>query len=75
MNGGILLYIRDDIPTKLLKHDFGTNIESLSVEINSRKKKGFFNDPYNPHKSKIFNLVFNKYRKVYNNFIFMDNLQ
>ena len=34
MGGGILLYIRDDIPTKLLKHDFGNNIENLSVEIN-----------------------------------------
>ena len=35
--GGLLLYIRDDILTKLLKHDFGTNIENLSVEINLRK--------------------------------------
>ena len=39
MGGGILLYIRDDIPTKLLKHDFGNNIENLSVEINVRKRK------------------------------------
>ena len=30
-------YIRDDIPTKLLKHDFGTNTEYCSVEINSQK--------------------------------------
>ena len=30
-------YIRDDIPTKLLKHDFGTNTENCSVEINSQK--------------------------------------
>ena len=41
MVGGLLLYIRDDIPTKLLKHDFGTNIENLSVEINLQKKSGF----------------------------------
>ena len=34
VGSGLLLYIRDDIPTKLLKHDFGTNIENLSVEIN-----------------------------------------
>ena len=72
MGGGFLLYIRDDIPTKLLKHDFGTNIENLSVEINFRKRKWFFNSSYNPHKSKILNhlnylnLVFNK---VYDNFI------
>ena len=27
-------YIRDDNPTKLLKHDFRTNTENFSVEIN-----------------------------------------
>ena len=75
--GGLLLDIRDDILTKLLKHDFGTNIENLSVEINLQKRKWFFNGSYNPHKSKILNhlnylnLVFNKYSKVYDNFIFM----
>ena len=77
MGCGLLLYIRDDIPTKLLKHYFGTNIENLSVEINLRKRKWFYNDSYSPHKSKILNhlnflnLVFNKYFKVYDNFIFM----
>ena len=76
MGGGLLPYIRDDIPTKLLKHDFGTNIENLSVEINLRKRKWFFNDSYNLHKSKILNhlnylnIVFDKYSKAYN-FIFM----
>ena len=34
MVGGLLIYIRDDISTKILKHGFGTNIENLSVEIN-----------------------------------------
>ena len=29
MGGGLLLYIRDGITTKLPKHDFGTNIENL----------------------------------------------
>ena len=76
MGGGLLPYIRDDIPTKLLKHDFGTNIENLSIEINLRKRKWFFNDSYNLHKSKILyhlnylNIVFDKYNKVYN-FLFM----
>ena len=55
MGGGLLLYIRDDIPTKLLRHNFGTNIENLSVKINLRKRKWFFNGSYNPHKSKILN--------------------
>ena len=41
MGGGLLLYIRDDIPTKFLKHDFGTNIENLSIEINLQKIKRF----------------------------------
>ena len=36
MGGGILLYIRDDISAKLLKDDFGTNIENLSFEIYSK---------------------------------------
>ena len=77
MGGGLLLYIRGDIPTKLLKHDFETYIENLSVEINLRKRKWFFNGSYNPHKNKIsnhlnyLNLVCNKYSKVYDNFTFM----
>ena len=37
MGDGLLLYFRDDIPTKLFKHDFGTNIENLSVEIMKKK--------------------------------------
>ena len=72
-----LPYIRDNIPSKLLKHDFGTNIENLSVEINLRKRKWFFNGSYNPRKSNILNylnLVFNKYSKVYYNFIFMGDV-
>ena len=40
MGGGILLYVRDDIPTKVLKHDFWTNIENFSVEI-YEKESGF----------------------------------
>ena len=77
MGGGLLLYIRDDIPTKHLKHDFATNIENLSVEINLRKRKRFFNGSYNPYKNKTLNhlnylnLVCSKYSKVYDNFIFI----
>ena len=37
IGGEVLLYISDDIPKKLLKHDFRTNIKNLSVEINLRK--------------------------------------
>ena len=51
MGGGLILYIRDDISTKLLKHDFGPNIENMSVEMNLRKRKWFFNGFCNPHKN------------------------
>ena len=38
--GGILLYFREDIPSKLLKEaDFEGNLEAIFVEINLRKKK------------------------------------
>ena len=50
ISDGLLLYIRDGNLTKLLKDDFGSNIEILSVKINLRKGKWFFNDSYNPHK-------------------------
>ena len=77
MSGGRLFYITDEIPSKLLKHDFGTNIETLSVETNLQKRKWFFNSSDIQHKSKIFNylnylnLVCSKDSKVYDNFIFM----
>ena len=38
--GGILLYIREDIPSKLILTKM--TIEGFLVEINLRKKGGFF---------------------------------
>ena len=35
--GGLLLFIRDDIPIKLLKHDFGTNIENIKNSFTKKK--------------------------------------
>ena len=35
--GELFSYIRDDIPTKLLKHDFRTNTKNYLVEINLQK--------------------------------------
>ena len=41
--GGILLYIREDIPSKILKFEpVQNNFEGFFVEINLRKKSGFF---------------------------------
>ena len=52
--GGIMLYVREDIPTKLLSHIF-PGVESFFVEINLHKKKWLINCSYNPHKSNIIN--------------------
>ena len=38
--GGLLLYIRNDIPSKLLKCTFCEEIECLVIEINIWKKNG-----------------------------------
>ena len=55
INGGrIMLYVREDIPTKLLSHIF-PGVESFFVEINLHKKKWLINCSYNPHKSNIIN--------------------
>ena len=51
--GGILLYIRDDIPARLLSNPNKT--ESIVAEINFRKKKWLIYASYNPHKSNISN--------------------
>ena len=38
--GGVLIYVRDDIPSKQLrKHNFPDDIEGIFVEINLRKSK------------------------------------
>ena len=50
--GGILLYVREDIPTKTVSHDF-PSAESFSVEIILHKKKWLINCSYNPHKNNI----------------------
>ena len=46
--GGILLYIREDILSKLILTKI--TIEGFSVEINLRKKRGVLCCSYNPKK-------------------------
>ena len=53
IGGGILLYIRDDTPSRLLSNSNKT--ESIFTEINFRKKKWLICASYNPHKSNISN--------------------
>ena len=52
--GGILLYIREDIPSKILS--INRNIEGFIVEINLRnKKKWLLSCSYNPKRAQISN--------------------
>ena len=50
--GGIMIYIREDIPSKLLSNT-NMNIESLFVELNVRNKKWLISGSYNPHSNSI----------------------
>ena len=49
--GGLLLYVREDTPSKFPKVKSDCNIKSIYVEVNLRKRKWFNNGPYNPSKS------------------------
>ena len=54
--GGILLYVRDDIPSRLLTdYKIKDNLGLFFVEVNIRKKKWLPGCSYNPHKSNISN--------------------
>ena len=52
--GGIMLYVREDIPSKLLSIENRTS-EGFYIEINLRKKKWLLCDTYNPHRNNIGN--------------------
>ena len=52
--GGILLYVRKNIPAKVIHCDFPTS-ESFYVEISLHKKKWLLNYSYNLHKNNICN--------------------
>ena len=52
--GGILLYIRQDIPSKYIKKiTVNESFEGFFVELNLRSKKWLLGCSYNPHKEKI----------------------
>ena len=53
-SGGILLYVREDIPSNLITVDISP-IESFYVELNLWNNKWLINCSYNPHKSLIGN--------------------
>ena len=48
--GGILIYIRENIPSKLLtKHKLPYDFEGIFIELNFRKSKNLFGALYHPH--------------------------
>ena len=51
--GGLLLYVRNDVPSTLFK--IHPNFEAFDVEWNIRKKKSFLYCAYNPNKNLIKN--------------------
>ena len=56
--GGILLYIREDIPSKILKFEpVQNNFKGFFVEINLLKKKWLLSCSYNPTRKNIINHV------------------
>ena len=54
--GGVLVYIMEDIPYKLLNISYiASDIECLGIEVSLRKVKCFVSFSYNPHKNYISN--------------------
>ena len=51
--GGILVYVREDIPSKLI--EMSGSVEGISIELNLRKKKWLVNCSYNANNSTICN--------------------
>ena len=61
--GGVMIYIRDDIPSRLLsEHVFPSDIEGLFIELNFRKYKWLLLGTYHPL-SKSDQYYFNKLDK------------
>ena len=75
--GGLLLFVREDVPSRYLNPKSKTDIETLSVEITLRKRKWFLYCSYNPHKNQIsnhlecLNQLIDAYNAYYQNFIFI----
>ena len=54
--GGILLYVKDDISSRLLRdHRLPDNVECVFAEINIRNKKWLLCCSHNPHRNNISN--------------------
>ena len=54
LGGGLMLFIREDIPSNLLTIE-ETPIETFYIELNVRNSKWLVNCSYNPHKNRTGN--------------------
>ena len=76
--GGIMLFIRDDIPAKVVSTD-DRLIENFYVELNFRKKKWLFNCSYNTKHSSIESHLDSLFKSIdsrsskYDNFILLSD--
>ena len=55
--GGIMLYVREDIPSNLLATHEKNHIKSFYVELNLRNEKWLINCSYKPNKFMICNYL------------------
>ena len=75
--GGLLLYVREDIPSKLLEPKFHSDIECIVIEFNIYKRKWLLLGLYNPKKSLISNCIthvskyIDQYSSLYDNIILL----
>ena len=78
--GGIILYIREHIPSRKINVDFLPKIEGFFIEINLKKAKWLLLCSYNPHKKMIqdhVNAISRQYDSLsekYENFLLLGDL-
>ena len=58
------MFVREDIPCKIIKTDCDADFEFIFAEISWRKKKWILCCSYNPHKSNIANHLKNIYKTL-----------
>ena len=73
--GGVIIYVREDIPCRELKSHKCDNFEGIVLEINLRKTKWLLFGGYNPHKENIthfltqLTLTLDQYLPKYDNYL------
>ena len=77
LGGGIIVYVRDDIPSKQLgRHKFAEDIEGIFIEVNLRKNKWLIFGAYRPPSQsaqyffKHVGFALDTYRQSYDKFLF-----